>query len=514
MYRKKRKIQIYFNGHEHSSINVVEEDSLDFSVPWLSAVLGMEFYWDEEERVVVYTSEDSVVYMGEEFSYIQSSLEPIWKNTIPYIPLHLLEILYDGRIEWNSEQKTFFIYPPGNPPSTATVVSRSRLFVNPNRQFKSINWVQKNDLVEYFEEENGWIKIRTPNGLVGWICNRKLNKIPQELNLHQNGENIESRNYLLDSDEKIIFTWQYIYNVTPNPNDLYVVKDLDVISPTWVSLKNTTGDLIDRGRIDYCEWAHQNGYQVWISFNNHFDLELTHAVLSSSFLRKRVIDQCVQLVVDYKADGINLDWENIYLKDRDLYTQFLRELYPVCKENSLVLSVDITTESTSENWSLCYDRKAIARYCDFIILMAYDQYWAGGKNSGSVAEYGWVEKGIQDLLKHVPGNKVILGIPFYSRLWVQENKENGTSEVHSEAYYMDYSMELAEMYNAKWLPSIRQYYAEWEYGQTMYKLWIDEPRSIKEKLSLVLHYNLRGAAFWRKGYEIPELWSVISETLR
>ena len=199
-----------------------------------------------------------------------------------------------------------------------------------------------------------------------------------------------------------------------------------------------------------------------------------------------------------------------------MLTQFIRELAPIMKEQGLVLSMDITVKSLSENWSLCYDRQELAKAVDYLALMAYDEHWGSSPVSGSVASIGWVEKGIVQLLElGVPPQKILLGIPFYTREWQEKVLEDGRLEVKSKALSMDSVKTRIKENDAKitWQQEIGQNFMSYTKNGYTYKIWIEDEKSIALKSSLVKNYDLAGTAAWRKGFEEPQIWDVLHDTL-
>ena len=214
--------------------------------------------------------------------------------------------------------------------------------------------------------------------------------------------------------------------------------------------------------------------------------------------------------MDYGFQGINIDFENIHIKDKDLLTQFVRELYPVFKENGLMVSMAISPISTSENWSLSFDRQRLANTTDYLVLMAYDQHWASSPIAGSVAQYSWVESSIKGVLELIPNNKLILAVPYYTRLWTEVD-----DKVLSQAISMESANSFIEKNNVEliWDDESMQYYGELDRDGELIKLWLEDRNSIKYKASLINKYNLAGIASWRKGFETADIWEVINTEL-
>ena len=114
---------------------------------------------------------------------------------------------------------------------------------------------------------------------------------------------------------------------------------------------------------------------------------------------------------------MNVDIENVTDIERDMYTDFvrlLREKLPAGK--TLAVAVAVNPWDLKRGWQASYDYKELAKNSDYLMLMAYDESYAGGP-AGPVASYSFVEKSIQKALTEVPKEKLVLGIPFYGRYW-------------------------------------------------------------------------------------------------
>jgi spore germination protein YaaH len=248
---------------------------------------------------------------------------------------------------------------------------------------------------------------------------------------------------------------------------------------------------------------------------NGSDPDVTNGFLNNTDIREKIIQQLLIYAKLYKLDGINIDFENIYLKDKGMLTQFMRELTPLLKEQGLIVSIDVTFRSSSENWSMCYDRKALAGIVDYMAVMAYDQHWAASPVAGSVAELDWVESNLIRILEEVPNEKVLLGLPFYTRVW-KEEVVDGKVKVSSTAVSMGAVEKILSEKKPEviWDENSGQHYVEYKVGKVTNKIWIEDSKSINLKTSLVHKYDLAGAASWRKGFEAENIWVVLQDTLK
>ncbi|HOB87655.1 MAG TPA: glycosyl hydrolase family 18 protein, partial [Bacillota bacterium] len=288
----------------------------------------------------------------------------------------------------------------------------------------------------------------------------------------------------------------------------------DIVIPTWFHLNDSRGSLRNLADPAYVHWARERGYSVWALVNNSFDPELTAEFLSSSSARKAAINQLLLFARLYRLEGFNLDFENFHHRYRELYTQFVRELAVMCREAGLVLSVNVTVPEGEPYWSLCYDRASLAREADYIVLMAYDEHWSSSPVAGSVSSLPWVEKNLSAVLKEVPAEKLILGVPFYTRLW-RIDEEGGDRSISSRDYGMKRIEEILAGKDLEigWDESNGQYLVEYREGECTFMAWLEESNSMERRLQLVNSYRLAGVAGWRRGLEKPEIWELIENVL-
>ncbi len=337
----------------------------------------------------------------------------------------------------------------------------------------------------------------------------------------------------LYKDEKINLTWEQTYVKNDAEPTIPHMEGLNVISPTWFKAKEYYNDtqgikhkfenlyeglqsdirMEDIGSLSFIEWAHKNNYDVWPLFNNEFDIDVADKILNNNKSRKKTIELLLEYTDKYKLDGINLDFENMYYKDRHRYTDLLRELAPLLREQGVITSVDVTKiEASSINWSMCYDRKGLDEVVDYVALMAYDQNGTWSTVSGSVAQYNWVENSIKGLLTQVRNEKLLLGVPFYVRVW----EEKDGKVINTIATSMEKVQNLINENKAKivWDETSGQYIARYEKDSKTIKIWVEDKNSINLKLSLIHKYKLGGIASWSRGFETPDIWDTINKNLK
>lgn len=330
-------------------------------------------------------------------------------------------------------------------------------------------------------------------------------------------------------DGKINLTWHQIYNTGVTKTGEHM-DGVNVISPTWFKLVDNTGltpysyehefygDLnlyiADLGNKEYIKDAKKNGYKVWAMFNTEGSTAKASKFLNSEPARKACVKAMKEYILKYDLDGINLDFENMYQTDRDKYSQFVKEMAEMCHSVGAILSVDVTKyEPTSYTYSMCYDRTAIAKYADYVGLMAYDQNGTWSTKAGSVSDLKWTEEAIVKILEEVPNEKLLLGVPFYARIW--ETNQNGkvikTSAVGMATVAKRIEENGATVYYDN---KTGQNYAEWTSCESIFKVWIEDKTSIKARLDLIEKYDLAGVASWSKSFETPDIWGFVKENLR
>ena len=293
------------------------------------------------------------------------------------------------------------------------------------------------------------------------------------------------------------------------------IKGVNVVSPSFASLKKSgQGELqlnIGEAGKNYINWAHDNGYKIWPIVSNDSLKGTTSEILNDYKLRENLIDNIVNLTTSYDIDGINIDFEYMKEEDKDMFSRFIIELAPRLKEYGKVLSVDVTAPDGSPDWSMCYNRYKIGQVADYIIFMGYDQNGISSPKEGTTAGADWVEVNIKKFLgqEGVKADKLVLGMPFYTRLW-RETTDGPTSSV---VWMKNIDSKIPSNVERKWDNNIKKYYVEFTENGTTYKMWLEEEESIKAKFALMNNYDLAGAAYWQKDFESPNIWNVVESEI-
>lgn len=473
--------------------------------------------YNKENGDIVTTSEINIAKMstknneitinGEEEKLNSSAIE---KNDTIYLPFsEISEKVYDVDLEYIQDTNTIIIDSLDRKQEVANTTKETKLKYKPQTLSGTLEKIEANEQVVYIEETNNWAEVRSKDGTIGYIKKEDLGNVEVTR---------EAKEYIDKVEGKVNLVWDYYSEYAKAPDRTGETMDgVNVVSPSFFSLeRGSNGEIYDNAKDDgaeYIEWAHNNNYQVWAMFSNNSLKDTTSQILNDYEKREAMIENLMDLVEEYNLDGVNVDFENMNESDKDVYSRFLIELAPRLKKIGKTLSVDVTAPDSSETWSLCFDRNTIANVADYIVFMAYDQYGTSSNKAGTTAGYNWVEANIKKFLgqEDVDPEKIILGIPLYMRLWEEEEDGTAKPEVVNMRDMFDV---LPENQVATWDEELKQYYVEYEEDGKKYKMWVENEKSVGEKINLANQYNLAGIAFWEKDRETnDEFWTFVKEQL-
>lgn len=486
-------------------------------------------WYDEVLQKITVTTKDRVIRMKTGSLEALVNEKPmelkfpaVEDNGTLYLPIDFLRDFYGITVQYGQYNDVVIIdfknrvFRTAWPLDAKTVIRRGmsirepivKKFPGEGEGSLTVSRMLENTLV-VFDETEEWFKVRAHDGTIGYV---KIDEVEITGTTRTIDTEEPSEAPVLTSG-KINLVWDMTYSKRNIELSKETTPGIDVISPTWFEIVDREGTIKNRATPEYMEYAHQNGWQVWALFSNAFgDIEGTSLLLNNSDKRQEIIRNILAYAALYKLDGINLDFENIYKKDKDAYTQFVREFYPLAKEQGLFVSVDVTVPDGSDTWSKCFDRKALAESVDFVCLMAYDQHWSSSPVAGSTAELPWVEENLVKTLKEVPSEKLLLGIPLYTRLWVQGQEGKLTSKALNIANAWQ-EIEENEA-TVAWNDVGGQYQASFERDGTSYQMWLEDADSVNMKTSLIHKYNLAGACVWAANFADEQTFIIFERNLK
>ena len=509
------------NSNVTSSLknNVYIKDGVVYvSKPDIYNFFDNTIIYDEKYNQVITTSSTKIASLPIDSKQIQVNSSSVTIKSgaiildeVAYVPISELDEVYNIKTTYVESEDLIYIDSLDREQQTATLKEDSSVKYKPTIISATLANVKQGDTLTIanrseYPVPDGWTRVRTENGILGYIQTSKLNEFKTIREKTEEKAKIQGT---------ISLVWDYYSEYVFAPTRTGKITGINVVSPSFFyMIKYSTTDVyenVGNKGVAYINWAHENGYQVWPMFTNS-NMSETSKMLSDYKLRETVINQIINYIKQYNLDGINIDFEGMYETDKDNFSRFLIELRPRLNEIGVVLSVDVTAPDGAPEWSLCYDRYTIGKVADYIMFMAYDQYGESSTTAGTTAGYNWVEANIKKFLgqEGVEAEKIILGIPFYTRVW-KESNGNVTSDVVNIG---NVNNVIPSNATKIWDEDLQQYYVEYTKGGATYKIWVEDEKSIEAKLDLVSKYNLGGAAYWEYDRSTSSIWNLIESKIK
>ena len=496
-------VALFYNFGRQEIQGIYEHGQTYLPLSWILGHINKRFYWDSTENLLVYTLPDQIVYADAETKGSNGAPLLLVKDEDVYLTLGLLANYSDVEIQAfdSGDAKRVFINEWSN--RGVSILSKKRA-VRVRGGIKSpiLTNLEKDTQVTVLETMETWSKVVTPDGHIGYVENKVLGEIQDEAFFSGREPVVYESNRL---DEKIVLGWHQISDVDAYKtleDILDQAEDINVISPTWFALTDNSGSFRSIASQKYVDIAHEHGVQVWALLDNFSSNVQTEVLLASTTTRRKLINSLIAEVEKYGIDGLNMDFESIKPEAGIHYIQFLRELSIPCREKGIFLSVD---NYVPTSYNAFYDREEQGIVADYVIIMGYDEHYAGGE-PGSVSSLGFVENGISGTLAEVPREKVINAVPFYTRLWTEKNGEVSSKALGIEAAKNWIAKNRVELY---WQEELGQYYGELLTPSELSYLWLEEENSLELKMNLIRDYDLAGVACWKLGLEDDAAWDVI-----
>ena len=514
----------YFNLTDENSVALIQNGELleeqavliggepYAAYTYVESQLNSCFYWDEDTKGILLTTSGGVQTLLPGDAAVaktpggQPAVQQESDGTV-YISLDVVKEYTDLDYAYYSDPNRVVIRNEWDGVEQATVQSDTAQ-VRQKGGIKSLILadVQKGDTLLYLENLDNWCKVMTADGYTGYIQTEDISE----------PEAIEARTAKKDSyeritrDHKINLVWHQSTSTESNDAMAEMTAEMtgvNVISPTWFSVTDETGTISSLASADYVKLAHDAGREVWgliDNFNEAFD-ETTDLAYAS--VRSRIIEQLLAEAASCGMDGINVDFENLKEAGIPHYLQFLRELTSAAHAQNLVVSVDTPVPQA---YTMYYQRGEQARFVDYMIVMAYDEHFAGSEEAGSVSSLPFVQQAVEEMTRVMPADQVICGIPFYTRVWTEKF---GQSAITSEVLGMDGAKNYAKenQMTETWDASLGQNVATVETSDARYTIWMEDEQSMEEKLKVIQSADLAGVAEWKLGFERADVWSLISE---
>ncbi|MDO5816746.1 MAG: glycosyl hydrolase family 18 protein [Eubacteriales bacterium] len=482
---------------------LVDGDRVYLPLDVVNTYLNQRYYWDSANQQILYATPSELTSA----SASSEAGDKVWvKDDKVYLNLTYVQEYTDLDAYITKDPYRIAIQYKFKNVKTVTVKKNTSIRYRGGIKSAILTSVKKGTKLRLIEEMENWDQVATDDGYIGYIDKKKVGEA--EKTKFERSFNREQYSYLT-MDSKINMVWHQVTSTDANAYFADATANMtgvNVISPTWFYLTDTSGNIASIASADYVSQAHEKGLQVWGLIDNFTQEVSTTETLSSTAARQNIISQLIQAAKDVGMDGINVDFESLSEDVGIHFLEFLRELSIECHKNNLVLSVD---NPVPEDFTSHYDRAEQGRVVDYVIIMGYDEHYVGSE-AGSVASLPWVEQGIQDTLDEVPAKRVINAIPFYTRLW----RTTG-GNVTSEAIGMDQAQQTIAENNVEtyWDKTTSQNYGKYDIDNSTYQIWLEDAQSVAEKVKLVSKYDLAGVSAWKLGFENSGIWQVISDNL-
>lgn len=490
--------------------------------------INSRFYWDTNENILRYTtSTDLISAAAESTSYTVSKEAKSFDQIIvkgdaaaAYLSLDFVKQYSDFSYVLYENPNRLVLTTAWGDYTIASAKKSSEIRYQGGIKSPILTTVEKNAELTVLSPDETWTKIATADGVIGYIRSKNLGTTSTKT---VSSDFVPEQFTHITKDFKINMAWHQVTNQSANGNIASVLqstKGINVLSPTWFYLNDNSGGIASLASSSYVDYCHQNGIEVWALVSNLENPDVNaESVLSHTSTRDNLTNALISAAIQYDLDGINVDFEALNVNAVGTsFIQFIRELSIKCANNGIVLSVDNYIPSAYTSF---YNRAEQARFADYVVLMAYDEHYAGSEEAGSVASIGYVTKGVEDTLQEVPAEQLILGMPFYTRVW-SETPIDGDGSTGETDNVVDYALssyaagmsDVQKLISANgaeqvWLDDIGQNYVEYKNSGVTYKIWIEDATSLEEKLKVMTSHNLAGGSFWKLGLETSSIWDTI-----
>ncbi len=483
---------------------LISGDEVYIPLDVVNGYLNQRYYWDSANKKILYATPTSLT---EEAASDQPDGNVWLKESTVYLKLDYVKKYTDIDSYIYKDPARIAIQYKFSNVQTVTVKKDTVIRYRGGIKSKILTKTAKDTVLRLMNEGEDWDQVATDDGYIGYIQKKKVSAA--DTTDYKRSFKAEAYSYFT-MDEPVNLAWHQVTSTDANnyfADTTQNMTGVNVISPTWFSVSDNDGNVSSLASGEYVMQAHEKGLKVWGLVDNFSENMSTTTVLSNTAARQNLENQLVTYALKAGLDGINVDFESLSEDVGIHFLQFLRELSIQCHENNLVLSVD---NPVPEDFTSHYDRAEQGKVVDYVIIMGYDEHYVGS-DAGSVASLPWVEQGVKDTLAEVPAKRTILAIPFYTRLW----KTTDGGALTSEAIGMDQAQQAISDNGAEtyWDKTTSQNYGTYEGDGATYQIWLEDSKSIAEKVKLIPKYKLAGVAEWKLGFENSGIWSVITENL-
>ena len=519
----------YYNLTSEEEMAVILQDTISDEkglysdgIPYISysmvkELFNKKFYWDANEHIMILTRPQEIIKIQPDTAEITVNKGSVAKeyvvvkmhNDVPYIAMPYVQEMSDITYKtYELPNRIVIKYKWGINELASTVKKKTVIRLEDSIKSKILAEISPGDEVICVDTDEtisrGFSKIISEDGIIGYVKTKKLN----ESSYRTTESSFVKPEYVhITKDYDICMAWHQVTNASANGgllNLLNSTKGVNTISPTWFSIKDNKGNISSLADETYVQRAHNAGVEVW-GLCNDFSKEIDIAVvLSNTASRERLENKLLSMAIEYNLDGLNIDFENIKEESGEDFIQFVREMAVKCSNNGIVLSIN---DYVPVSYREYYNYEEQGEVADYVVIMAYDEHYSGSEEAGSVSSIGFVNDAVSKITGMVSEERVIMALPFYTRLWKLSNEG-----LTSAAYSMSGAQSILDDRGVKpsWDTATGQYYAEYQEGGATFQIWLEEEKSIEEKLKAVTQSGVHNVSFWRLGFEKTEVWNTVA----
>lgn len=510
---KEDDVAIVLNDAIVEEKGVLQDGHCYLSLETVHTYLNDRFYVDYNEGLLLYTLPDEVIRAEIGVTKEDGYLVAFEEGEIAYLALDYVKKYSDFNFSLYTEPNRVLLNTVWEEIQTAELKKDIAVRIKGGVKSEILRQAEKGERLTVLEEMENWDRVQTQDGYIGYVEKKYLTELQAQTPVKDTG--YAEPDYAGNTkDYKVNLAWHQVTTESANstfPGVMDGVIGVNVISPTWFFLYDNDGRLESIASEAYVEAAHAKGLEVWAlvdDFTHRSDNGVDpKEILSYTAKRTQIIDALMSEAERCGFDGINVDFERVTGEAGEDYIQFIRELSVECRRRGLVLSVD---NYVPTNYNAHYEWKEQGVMADYVIIMGYDEHWAGCEEAGSVASLGYVEQGIQKMVQEVPANKVINALPLYTRIWTTAADGTVTSQAVGMNAASDYLARRSIAY--EWDETTGQNYADFTAEGSLVQVWLEDEQSIAAKISVMKNYGLGGVATWKLGFDEgrKNIWSVIA----
>lgn len=500
------EIAIFFNEDLQEAKGIVRDEQIYLPLDWVNKHINEKFYWDNIEKLLVYTLPDTIVYADKRTMGSTGAPLLLVEGEEIYLTMGLINnyTAVEARSYSNGEHKRIYLDNRWEPRYIGTANKRSPVRVEGDIKSPILTYIEKGETLVILEEAEIWTKVRTEDGYTGYL----KSKVIHNMGTRENPCTMVLPQYTnISMNQKVCLVWHQVTSTEANEAMEELIANtsgVNVIAPTWFALTDNKGNYHSYADRSYVDKAHALGMQVWAALDNFNMGENVNSeiLFAQTSVRSRLIAKLMADVKTYNLDGINLDIEGIKETAGPHYVQFIRELSVSCRNEGIILSVDNYVPAP---YNAFYNRAEQGRVADYVIIMGYDEHYAGGE-AGSVASYPYVREGIERTLALVPKEKVINALPFYTRIWTEKDGKTTSSAMGIQNAQIWVKENNVDLY---WQEELGQYYGKLETDEGLKQIWMEEATSLGLKMDLIKEYDLAGVGCWKLGFEPASIWDIV-----